>query len=498
MKKLNLKTSKYCYSLTSTFFLAAFILLTGISSSATSIDWTGSYRFEYTEIDKTLLESGRGRKAYLLSHLNLSPKIIAADGFNIIGNFEILSNSRYPNSQVGQQFGSGANSGDSTTGSMAGNESNNNSQTQSASSIQVRELYLNINQEYGQIIVGRAPLQFGLGMAYSSGHGAFDHWGDIQDMMAYKFIVGNLSMTPMIGKPFDYNPAQGQDVTDTGLQIDYYNPETESGIGVFYRTRTSSLASNDAANVFDTSVNSAYTSTTASGGWSTNHTNLFLTRGWDSFKFRMEAGFDSGSIGVKANGSDINLGGYGIALELEFPKTDWKWLVKTGIASGDNPTTENFEGYQMDRNYDVAFMLFNHPLGGYDLLTSNSKRQRKTNCVTVPCPIYSNETALDEESISNAIYFSPRFTISMGDKWGWRNTLTYAQLQTNPSRTANNDVSKDLGFEWDTALIYQPHERLQWINELGLLSPGSAFKDGTNNRESAFTYGFQSKAAITF
>ncbi|MFN7729620.1 MAG: hypothetical protein ACK5P7_10730 [Bdellovibrio sp.] len=467
------------------------------TAMAMAVDWSGTYRFEYTEIDKTNLSAGGGRKSYLLSHLNLSPKIIAADGVHVVANFEVLGNANYPNSQVGQQFGSGANAGTATN--MNGTSSNVTSQNQGSSNLQVRELYATFNQEYGSILVGRAPLQFGLGMSYNAGKGAFDHWGDIQDLVGYKFLIGNLSIMPMIGKPYDYSPAQGREVTDTMFDIQYNNAETESVFGLFYRTRTSSQSSNDAYNVFDSGVNPAYTSVLAASGWSTNHTNITLMRGWDSFKFRMEAGFDSGSTGIKtAGGQEIKINGYGIALELDFPKTDWKWLVKTGLVSGDNPTTDNFEGYQMDRNYDVAFMMFNHPMGGYDVLTSRVQRNRDASCTTVPCPTYANEEALDEEAISNTVYFSPRFTISFGDKLDWRNTLTYAQVQTNPSRVLNSDTSKDLGFEWDTALVYRPYERVQWVNEIGLFSPGSAFKEGSVGRDAGFTYGFQSKAAISF
>lgn len=467
------------------------------AASAMAVDWAGTYRFEYTEIDKTTLAPGGGRKAYALSHLNLSPKIIAADGVNIVANFEVLGNANYPNSQVGQQFGSGVNAGTAT--GMSGNSSNVASQNQGASNLQVRELYANFNQEYGSIVVGRAPLQFGLGMTYNAGKGAFDHWGDVSDMVGYKFLIGNLSFMPMIGKPYDHSPAQGRDVTDTMFNVEYNNPETESVFGLFYRTRTSSLTSNDAFNVYDATVNPAYTNTTAASGWSTNHTNITLMRGWESFKFRMEAGFDSGTTGINtAANNEIKINGYGIAVELEFPKTDWKWLVKAGMASGDNPTTDNYEGYSFDRNYDVAFMMFNHPMGGYDVLTTNAQRNRSTACTTAPCPLYANEEALDEDAIGNTVFLSPRFTISFGDKLDWRNTLTYAQIQTNSSRVVGNDTAKDLGFEWDTALIYRPYERVQWVNEIGFFAPGSAYKEGSVGRDAGFNYGFQSKAAISF
>ena len=115
------------------------------TAMAMAVDWSGTYRFEYTEIDKTNLSPGGGRKSYLLSHLNLSPKIIAADGVNIVANFEVLGNANYPHSQVGQQFGSGANAG--TAANMDGSSSNVTSQNQGSSNLQVRELYATFNQE---------------------------------------------------------------------------------------------------------------------------------------------------------------------------------------------------------------------------------------------------------------------------------------------------------------------------------------------------------------
>jgi hypothetical protein len=480
-------------------FLFGWLACLSSTAFAMAVDWAGSYRFEYTEIDKTTLTAGTGRKSYLLNHLNLSPKIVAADGINIVANFEVLGNPQYPDSQSGQQLGLGVNRG-------SNNASNVNSQNQSSTNLTVRELYLRIDQEYGEIVAGRAPVQFGLGMTYNAGRGAFDHWGDIEDMVGYRFLIGNLSIMPMVGKPFDFSPAQGSEVTDVIADIEYNNPETDSAFGLFYRTRTSSQASNDAFVAFDNQVNPKYPvpgtgSYVASGGWSTTHTNIFLSRGWESFKFKMEAGFDAGATGVNdSGGNEVKLNGYGIALELDFPRPDSKlqWALRAGLASGDNPTTTNFEAYHFDRNYDVGFLLFNHPLGSYDALTSVGQRNHDLRAAAGSGTRIPNEEALDEEVISNAAYLSPKLSYQMSDKWEWRNVLTYAQVQTNPSRTANNDVSKDLGWEWDTALVYRPHERIQWVNELGFFLPGAAFKDGVNEREAAFTYGFQSKAAISF
>lgn len=473
--------------------LGLFLVLLGfaIPANALSIDWSGHYRFEYTEINSTSLAEPGNRKAYVLHNLVLSPKIIAADGIEVVSQFSILGNPDYPGTQAGQAFGIGG----VPRGTPAAG-SNVASRNAGASSFEVRQLYMTINQEYGQILVGRAPIEFGTGMTYDAGNDPFDHWGDTHDMVGYKFLVGNLSFMPMLGKPYDFSVAQGRDVTDVMIDVTYDNPETESTFAVFHSNRTSSGESNDAVNVLG-----PMTGGTAAGGWNVKNTNILIGRGWEKFKLKIEAGFTDGATGLTFGGEDVKTSGYGIVTEMEFPRpgSAFDWKVRAGIVSGDNPETSNFEGYALNRNYDLAFIMFNHPVGGYDIFRTQFQRQRVISCPVAPCPtIHANEESLDEEAVSNVIFLNPSLNYTINEKWSWRNSIVYAQLQTKSSTLAGNDSSKDLGFEWDTSFTYKPHPRFQWVNQVGLLFPGDAWKEGTVNRDNKFTYGFQSKAAISF
>ncbi|MEZ0392337.1 MAG: hypothetical protein ACAH59_08990 [Pseudobdellovibrionaceae bacterium] len=480
--------------------LLGLTLGSALSAQALSIDWSGTYRFEYTEVDKTSLDDPSLRKAYFLNHLSLSPKIIAADGVNIVGKFEILPNDQYPDSQAGQPFGRGPTKAGTTSSTK--DDSAVAGDKQGSSTLKVQQLYLTVNQEYGMLVAGRAPLDFGLGISHSAGNGAFDHWYSTRDMVGYKFLIGNFSFMPIMGKVYDQSVSQGEEAQDVIWHVDYTNPETESSIGVMHQSRTASPEANDAPA-------SQYSSTgVVAGRWNTQLISIYLARGFEDVKFKVEAGFESGSTGVQVgntNTEEISLNGYGIAVELDFPnpQSRWHWNLKTGIASGDNPTTTNYEGFHFHRNYDVAFLLFNHPLGRYDIMRSYAQRgPDRTNCVTAPCAPYSTDTALDDESISNALYVSPKAVYNINDKWDWTNRITWAQLQTNPLANSNDalnvDVAKDLGFEWDTGVVFRPHERIQWVNELGLLFPGAAWKAGSRDYGNSFTYGFSSKAAISF
>ncbi|MBX3016662.1 MAG: hypothetical protein KF767_02140 [Bdellovibrionaceae bacterium] len=463
--------------------LLALLTMATTTAQALSLDWTGHYRFEYTQIESTTLGNPKNPKAYFLHNLVLSPRVIAADGIEVVAQFSVLGNANYPGSMAGQSFGIAAPTapaGSSVMGRNAG-----------VSNLEVRQLYLSYNQEYGQLIAGRAPVEFGLGMTYNAGNGPFDVWGDTHDLVGYKFVVGNLSFMPMIGKPYDPSLSAGGDVTDVMLDITYNNEETESLFAIFSQQRTSGDQSNDAG---------SYLAGTQTRAYNVRNVNLLIGRGWESFKFKLEAGFADGGTGMDIGGEEQKANGYGIVTELEFPRqnSNWDWKLRAGVVSGDNPTSNNFEGYALHRNYNVAFLMFNHPMGGYDLFRSYFQRQRSPACTTAPCAPYANDNALDEEVVSNTIFLNPSVNYKLGDRWSLHNNFVYAQLQVNSSTVAGNDISKDLGFEWDIAAVYQPHPRFQWVNQVGLLFPGSAWKEGNVDRDAAFTYGFQTKAAISF
>ena len=78
-------------------------LTTATNALALSVDWTGGYRLEYTEIDRPSLADSKERKAYGLNFLYLQPKILASDGINIVSRFDVFSNAHpaYKNSQLG-------------------------------------------------------------------------------------------------------------------------------------------------------------------------------------------------------------------------------------------------------------------------------------------------------------------------------------------------------------------------------------------------------------
>lgn len=480
------------------FLFLTLSVLSAQRSFAVAMDFTGTYRFEWTELDRPSLTSPYERKAYGLNYLGLNGKIIASDGINIHTRLDVLPNqdSAYQNTQFGQQWGSG------NTNTNAVN-SNATSKAPDSQNLKVSQLYLNINQEYGSLIIGRAPFHFGLGINYNAGTGPFDHYATVMDMVSFKFLIDNVKYMPMIARVYDPLISQGGIMQSESFLVEYESPDNGNLIGVMLERKKGSSEVNDIP------VNTGTAGTNNPNGInvdspvdrtdiSIQRTSFVLGKEWEPFGFKIEAGFINGDLGLKKNGQGIRWNAYGIASELYFPRpqSKWDWRLHFGFATGDNPDTADYESFHFDRNYNVAFLLFNHRLGSYDVLRTGLIRDQYNP--TDGSTRKGLATSLDDEAVSNTFYVSPRAKYAWNDKLDLVNTLTFANLVANPLG-GGLEVNKSLGFEWDIEFVYRPREKVQWVNQIGLLFPGSAFKaDSIPGSNNSFTYGFSTKAAISF
>lgn len=462
------------------FFAAGLVFSFAGAASAMSVDWSGTYRAEWIQVNKPNLGEPSQTKSYGLNYLSLSPKIVASDGINISGKFDILGSSdpAYANSQTGMLWGEST-----STAPVDGHNTLGN--TKEFSSVRVSQLYMTLEQEYGSLLIGRAPFEFGLGMLYNAGNGAFDHWLTTSDFVAYKFIVGNLSFTPMIGRThvpdLATNATRGM-TTDTIFNLQYESKDSGSLFGIMMARRRGAGRAND--------IDPATVGGTGSaGGYTMETTGAVLERTWEKFEFKMEAQFLKGHLGYDDAGGSAELehNAYGIAVEMNLPRPSSKWEggLRLGMASGDNPDTESQEGFFFHRNYDVAMLMFNHRMGVDDLLGTND---------FVKDAGHNLANSLDDETVSNVAYLAPELRYAWSPKMVIKNSLVYAQLMATSGAA---DATKDLGFEWDLTVEYKPRENVRWENRLGVLFPGSGFKNGTD-RDNAMTYGIETRAAITF
>jgi hypothetical protein len=470
------------------------LILSSVFAHAAGVDWSGTYRFEVLSIDHPSLERHPSdNKDYGLHFLTLRPRVLASDGINVYSRFDILSNSDpdYENTQIGQQWG-----GDEYTHARANNGGVNNTtrQNQIKTDLAVRELYLKVEEENGALLLGRAPYEFGLGLTHNAGNGPFDHWYDTQDLLAYKFFVGNLSFMPMISRSFDEGPSVGKMNQEAMIELMYDNKDAGATIGVLFERGEASdaVVASDVNNDWRNALCNGVTPCAATGRYKLDRTSFFLARQWETFGFKIEGDFEKSKTGVSVNGdNEVEINGYGIAAELKYKATDSKvtYGLNLGVASGDNPSSTRYEGFQFDRNYDVAMLMFNHRLGQRDFLKTNIIKNNSLDA----------GNSYDDEAISNAAYASFKINHDWKERWKLNYTLTSAQLMAKLD--SSSDMKKDLGLEFDAELVYLPREKVQWVNQIGFFVPGKAFENGTGadgHLGTANALGFASKAAISF
>ena len=474
---------------------------------AADVTWGGNYRIEAVKIKNPELSSANSDKSYLLNHLTLTPKIVAADGITIFSRLDVLNNPSYGVSTTGSVYsvaGDVIGRGPNTSGTkpaLNGQESNAWARTQAAGDFAITSLYLSWAQEFGQFVVGRMPMQFGLGTTFNAGTGLFDHFIDTKDLVGYKVVFGNLFIMPILGKVSEGALGEEDDVNDYLIHLQYDNPETELSLGVIYQIRVGTFAGNDSPvteNVGGGSPNPANTATNPEvvDGFKNTLIGLFSSQRVGNFRLGIEADLLSGDTGLRTRpgGRGVGLNAYGVAAEVGYNPADSKFsaLLKAGVASGDDPgTTDTYEGFVFSRNYDVGLLMFNHPLGQADILRTGMIRGNQANGPTA----VRNE--IDSEGISNVIYVAPSFQYRTRDNLSWGATVVYGMLNKDPIGGGANTASP-LGYELDLNVTYKPLERLTWITEIGALLPGEAWKGGSSGFENKFAYGIVTKAAISF
>ncbi len=462
----------------------------GATASA-DLEWSGVYRFEAMALEKPSLLSGAKKKEYAIHHLVLKPKITVADGFSVHARFDALNGATdqtvHPNNQVGSSLGSSPSNNDQYYTSRAGNAG--------ADTIEITQAYLTYNHNFGALIVGRAPIHFGLGMTYDAGDGLFDHWYDTRDLIGYKIHFGNMFIFPMYGK-LNEGPIgrSSSDSEDLMFQAEYENPDSKMNIGFFISERKTKKGEHDFSDQFNGSP-SFYT---RDRRLKIRTMNFYMKRQHNNFKYGFEFSYLSGDTGLSLGGEGVDIQGFGAAAELDYamPSHSMDFGLKFGYASGDDKTSlDEVESYIFNRNYDVGMLMMNHPLGDKDLLGVQSFLRKGHNVSANPAA--TNETRLqdyDVEAISNVFYLAPNFTYHFNDQWKLKTTLITAFLIEDAENFTDMDSS--MGYELDLSVQYQPIKRVNLMIDAAAFLPGSAYEFG--GVDSKFTYGLMGKAAVSF
>lgn len=419
---------------------------------AVPADWKGSLHFDTNLIqdfrrtgdscDNSLngecINNEENNARFQSLILKLNPEIIVNDGVTI---FSELSTGSVRTSNLGSSTEADSNGGGSYF-----------AQTTS-SSLNVNQLYAELYADTALYRVGRFAKHYGLGAVLSKGDRPTDRFFSGYEGIEMQLKLGSFYLTPMYAKIYspditvgsaDGNPNGGYDAYETNIIAGYDNPNQGLKFGVLYSLREVERKSN------------LYTGNEAQ---SVTLIDIFLSKSWERLKVGLEVPMVSGKVGNAYGTGDADFDSNAIIFESEYELSNkWKVGVNAGMVKGDDGSTNSFEGFYLNPNYQIAEIMFRYNYHGFN---------------------DANSYNIYRSSIVNATY-AQFFANYKSGEWTWKMALLWAKASETAQEgadfynhdkgvvdTAISDQSDDLGYEIDFSFDYQWNPSVTFSGFLG-------------------------------
>ncbi len=370
--------------------------------------------------------------------------------------------------------------------------------------MEAARLWLDVHTDFGLLQVGRAPMNWGLGVIFNKGDGVHDRFQSTSDTIRIVSKFGHFSIIPIYSKvAMGKNIAGAQDpsgtvldgsddVTDFGVGIKYHNEERELEAGLLLYKRDAKdqqdtflfphNANRDSENLADSN---------GSNGLSLRLLDLYARKTWSRLTVGAEIPIYTGEVGDVNNVESRNsYKATGFAGEVTMNFNRWKHMLKFGSAPGQNAVTTGDRGKEygamyFHRNYKLGQILFNYKLGGFgsnnpDIFKSRNDDNNNGGSLRSPY----------DSAISNAKYIMLG-TENQGENWSWSLGLVYAlasesaqkgkdfyihRLREYSAEPAVEDQGENLGLELDLGAGYKWDENIHFGADFGVFFPGDYYE----------------------
>lgn len=477
MLKLLLKLKKYSGFL---FLVISFNVL------ALPIDWHGNFGVDTTRISdyrkganpdsnptvgSEVIPSGAGaeKNASFQSYVfRLNPNIVVNDSASIFG--EITTGygrgGFYGDSSINR-----ANNSNGSYNRNFGNALYHYNTSNTNSNLVLNKFYMELYADTSTFVLGRQPINWGLGAIYNEGNNTWDRHTSVNDGVSAKFKLGNFKFTPHWAK---INSAAGKtdnfNVTDYGIQAAYDNPDKDMILGVYYGKRKSKQfntyyvsqagSTNPAINMGDTNIRLI---------------DVYVKKSIGKFTFSGEAPFVSGNLGHVFNSNDkTSYGAKAIILESKYDLNE-KWAIglNGGQVSGSDGSRTKFGAMYLNPNYQIANVLFRY---NYPAITD------------------SNQNVWDSY-VTNTKY-AKLFAKYSNEAWVWNGAVIYAVAdktaqagglafdhEKNQSFTSAANQDDELGYEVDAGFDFLWNPAVTISGNAGYLFTGKYYRYTNSNVE---------------
>jgi hypothetical protein len=477
------------------------VLLTGQSAIALELDWSGQFRAEYNYINNYSADNtsaadsydpirgaaggyyipagGSSDASFQTVFLKLRPKVVVNDNIYIkselwLGDpvYGIFGNA-VPGTTDQLQFYSNQSRG---------------------SFVSAQRLWGEFLSDIGTVQVGRAPLNWGLGVVWHNGDGLWDRYHSTGDTIRLVSKFGAFSVSPSfvlysagnnIGgalPTLSTSPTLAGVVNGDGgvreysLALKYENLDDELEGGLNFIKRLAGAAQ-------DTSV--GYRSPNgAVSSFNYNIWDIYAKKRLGRFTFAAEVPITTGNLGTGTD-TGMSYSTFAVAAEIGLKLTDsWEFQLKGGHAPGQpnwtgtaNPS--DFKAFFFNPAYRLGLIMFNYQLASF----------AGPNTVNNPAATNLLRSPYDNPIVNaNYLLFSPSFRT---EKWTFGAKFIYAHAHNTAgagqqfynardrrvgATAAASDQAASLGFETDLSAAFQWDEYFQFRLDTGVYLPGAFYK----------------------
>lgn len=440
-------------------------------ASALQIDWAGEFRSEYNFVRNYSLESGEAGQindatrasagGYYIPHggsnnasfqnlfLRLKPRVTVNDNLYIYSEwwagdpvFGIFGNAVPYNIDQRQWY----------------------SNQSRGSVISAQRFWAEIDSDVGVFEIGRAPLDWGLGLIWNRGDGIWgkrtaakgerttaygrpwDRYESTGDQIRLVSKFGSFSFSPAfiqyssgnnIGGAGQYNTAGtvysptvgGGGVTEYSFALKYENLDEDLEGGVNFIRRIGQAAQDTHAGPGSTGGGAVPANTPV--GMSFNTWDLYGKKKLGRFTVGGEVPIVSGSLGSGSFSS------YAVAVEVDWKMSEsWDSSIRAGHVPGQpgsaTAVTDQFKAFYLNPNYKLGLIMFNYQLANF--AGPNTLNNPNTTPSALRSP-YDNP-------ITNANYLNVGAAYHT-DKWDFHTNWVYAK--------ANETAGAGSAFFWNDA-----------------------------------------------
>jgi len=204
--------------------------------------------------------------------------------------------------------------------------------------------------------LGRAPLNWGLGLVWNSGDGLWDRFESTGDVVQMVSKFGAFSFVPASVKYSNGGLLSGgSSLSDYALALKYENPDEDFEGGVNFIRRVGGGGSG----YLDFAGNAGSINATT---W-----DIFTRKKLGKAQVAAEAPIMSGKI------NEVPVSSYALAVEGKYALNDaWNFSTKLGHIPGQSNDRSKIRGFFVNPNYKLGLILFNYQLANIAGTSSGS------------------------------------------------------------------------------------------------------------------------------